>query len=199
MVLDRYGPRITYHGCWFILPFLVWRLRWHRTLTVYSRLALSIVGCGFVIGIRMVAEWLSSRLGRRHLAAGATLALGDCLDSPSIAAATAFLAVGQINWRFAIALTGMVAAVYGVIYFFSVQDTPPGKVYERSASSKGLEVTTSKDFWFMLLMNIPLIGILGVIAWRLNKLNHQSNPSVCYAAVCLYAFQSYNCWRANKD
>jgi len=48
-----------------------------------------------------------------------------------------------------------------VIYFFSVQDTP-GKVYERSASSKGL-VTSQKDFWFMLLMNIPLIefGFLG--------------------------------------
>jgi len=30
MVLDRYGPRITYHGCWFILPFLAWRLRWRR-------------------------------------------------------------------------------------------------------------------------------------------------------------------------
>jgi len=91
----------------------------------------------------------------------------------------------------------MVAAVYGV--FFSVQDTPPGKVYERSASSKGLEVTTSKDFWFMLLMNIPLIGILGVIAWRLNKLN-SSVQHVCYlAAAGAYAFQSYNCWRANKD
>jgi len=62
--------------------------------------------------------------------------------------ATAFLAAGQINWRLAIALTGIVAAVYGVFYFFSVQDTP-GKVYERSASSQGLEVTTSKD-WFML-------------------------------------------------
>jgi len=65
-----------------------------------------------------------------------------------------------------------------------------------------LEVTTSKDFWFMLLMNIPLIGILGVIAWRLNKLNFIS-PTHLYVIwlllVCLYAFQSYNCWRANKD
>jgi len=69
--------------------------------------------------------------------------LCDCCLTPSIAAATAFLAAGQINW-FAIALTGMVAAVYGVIYFFSVQDTPPGKVYERSASSKGLD-DDSKD------------------------------------------------------
>jgi len=47
------------------------------------------------------------------MAAGATLICDRCLDSPSIAAATAFLAAGQINWRLAIALTGIVAAVYG--------------------------------------------------------------------------------------
>jgi len=53
----------------------------------------------------------------------------------------------------------------------------------------------------MLLMNIPLIGFW-VIAWRLNKLNFIS-PTQLYVIwlllVCLYAFQSYNCWRANKD
>jgi len=91
------------------------------------------------------------------MAAGATLICDRCLDSPSIAAATAFLAAGQINWRLAIALTGIVAA------YISSARPPPGKVYERSASGQGLEVTTSKDFWFMLLMNIPLIGILGVV------------------------------------
>jgi len=112
---------------------------------VYSRLALSIVGCGFVIGIRMVAEWFNPRDRlEASMAAGATLICDRCLDSPSIAAATAFLAAGQINWRLAIALTGIVAAVYGV-FISSASKTPSsGKVYERSASGQGLEVTTSK-------------------------------------------------------
>jgi len=54
--LDRYG-RLPTHGCWFILPFrLAFALAQNFDQLVYSRLALSI-GCGFVIGIRMVAEW----------------------------------------------------------------------------------------------------------------------------------------------
>lgn len=208
MVLDRYGPRITY-SCLLIytaIPCLAFALAQNFEQLVYSRLALSIVGCGFVIGIRMVAEWFNPpEIGLAEGIYGGWGNVGSAIAAwtlPSIAAATAFLAAGQINWRLAIALTGIVAAVYGVFYFFSVQDTPPGKVYERSASGQGLEVTTSKDFWFMLLMNIPLIGILGVIAWRLNKLNFIS-PTQMYVTwlllLCLYAFQSYNCWGANQD
>ncbi len=102
----------------------------------------------------------------------------------------------------AIALTGIISAVYGVFYYFNVQDTPPGKVYQRSANNKGMEVTTQNDFWLMLLVNIPLVGILGVIAWRLNKLNF-INSTQLYVAyvllVCLYAFQSYSYWGANRD
>lgn len=61
MVLDRYGPRITY-SCLLVytaIPCLAFALAQNFEQLVYSRLALSIVGCGFVIGIRMVAEWFN--------------------------------------------------------------------------------------------------------------------------------------------
>ena len=208
MVLDRYGPRITY-SCLLVytaIPCLAFALAQNFSQLVYSRLALSIVGCGFVIGIRMVAEWFNPpEIGLAEGIYGGWGNVGSAIAAwtlPSFAAATAFLAAGQLNWRLGIALTGIVAAIYGVIYFFSVQDTPPGKVYERSASNQGLEVTSQKDFWFMLLMNIPLIGILGVIAWRLNKLSFLSPTQlyvIWFLLICLYAFQSYNCWMANKN
>ena len=208
MILDRYGPRITY-SCLLVytaIPCLAFALAQNFNQLVYSRLALSIVGCGFVIGIRMVAEWFTPpEIGLAEGIYGGWGNVGSAIAAwtlPSVAAATAFLAASQVNWRFAIALTGVIAAVYGVIYYFNVQDTPPGKVYKRPASNAGLEVTAKKDFWFMLLMNIPLIGILGVIAWRLNKLNFISPTQmyvIWFLLVCLYAFQSYNSWKANKD
>lgn len=152
MVLNRYGPRITY-SCLLVfaaIPCLTFALAQNFNQLVYSRLALSIVGCGFVIGIRMVAEWFPAKeIGLAEGIYGGWGnfgAAGAAFTLPSIAAATAFLAAGQINWRLAIALTGIVAAIYGVVYFFSVQDTPPGKVYERPASSAGMEVTTVKTF-----------------------------------------------------
>jgi NNP family nitrate/nitrite transporter-like MFS transporter len=207
MVLDRFGPRITY-SCLLIfaaIPCLAFALAQNFTQMVISRLALSIVGCGFVIGIRMVAEWFSSKeIGLAEGIYGGWGNFGSAgaaFTLPSIAAATAFLSAGAINWRFAIALTGIVAAIYGVIYFFNVTDTPPGKVYQRPPSSAGMEVTTQKDFWQLLVANIPLVGVLGLIAWRLTKVKFLDETGLMIAAillVALYLFQSYNIWKANK-
>lgn len=207
MILDRYGPRITY-SCLLVfaaIPCLAFAFAQNFTQLVFSRLALSIVGCGFVIGIRMVAEWFPSKeIGLAEGIYGGWGNFGSAgaaFTLPTIAAATAFLSAGEVNWRLAIALTGIISAAYGVIYFLSVQDTPPGKVYERPPSSAGMEVTTQKDFWFLLLMNIPLVGILGVIAWRLNKVQLMDTTQLYvtwFLLVCLYTYQAYNIYKANK-
>lgn len=106
-----------------------------------------------------------------------------------------------LNWRAAIAGSGIIAAIYGVIYYFSVSDTPPGKVYRRPRSARGIEVTTVKDFWLLMLMNLPLTLILGVLAWRLQKVEFLTIGGMYIAWLILaglYAFQSYNCWVVNK-
>lgn len=207
MVLDRFGPRITYSVLlvYAALPCLAFAMAQNFTQLVYSRLALSIVGCGFVIGIRMVAEWFSSEeIGLAEGIYGGWGNFGSAgaaFTLPTIAAATAFMVSGQVNWRFAIALTGIAAAIYGVIYFFNVSDTPPGKVYQRPPSSAGMEVTTQRDFWLMMVMNIPLVGALGVIAWRLNKvkfINGTTFAIVCVLLVALYLFQAFNAYKANR-
>ncbi len=207
MVLDRFGPRITYSALlvYAAVPCLAFAMAQNFTQLVYSRLALSIVGCGFVIGIRMVAEWFSSKeIGLAEGIYGGWGNFGSAgaaFTLPTIAAAAAFMAGGQVNWRFAIALTGIVAAIYGVIYFFNVSDTPPGKVYQRPPSSAGMEVTTQRDFWLMMVMNIPLVGALGVIAWRLNKvqfINSNTFIIICVLLVALYLFQAFNAYKANR-
>lgn len=207
MVLDRFGPRITYSALliYAALPCLAFALAQNFTQLVYSRLALSIVGCGFVIGIRMVAEWFQSK--EIGLAEGVYGGWGNFGSSaaaftlPTIAAAAAFMAGGQLNWRFAIALTGIVAALYGVVYYFCVSDTPPGKVYQRPPSSAGMEVTSKRDLWFMLLMNIPLVAALGLISWRLTRVKLIGNTTyivICIFLVGLYLFQAYNAYKANQ-
>jgi NNP family nitrate/nitrite transporter-like MFS transporter len=207
MVLDRFGPRITY-SCLLLyaaLPCFAFAMAQNFEQLVFSRLALSIVGCGFVIGIRMVAEWFPPK--EIGLAEGIYGGWGNFGSSaaaftlPVIATATAFMAAGQLNWRFAIALTGVIAAAYGVIYFLNVTDTPPGEVYQRPPSSAGMEVTTKRDFWFMLLMNIPLVAALGVIAWRLHKVKFINDATFLVIGIlllALYLFQAYNAYRANE-
>ncbi|MEM9507892.1 MAG: NarK family nitrate/nitrite MFS transporter, partial [Cyanobacteria bacterium P01_E01_bin.35] len=207
MILDRLGPRITY-SCLLIyaaIPSIAFALAQNFTQLVISRLALSIVGCGFVIGIRMVAEWFDSEeIGLAEGIYGGWGNFGSAASAftlPTIAAVTATLTASQLNWRLAIALTGIMAAFYGAFYFFNVENTPPGKVYQRPESSAGMEVTSKRDFWFLLAMNIPLVGILGVIVWRLQKVGLYGAGTMYLlwvGLVALYLFQAFNIYRANK-
>lgn len=208
MLLDKFGPRVTYSAIliYSVIPCLTFALAQNFGQLVISRLALSIVGAGFVVGIRMVSEWFGEReIGLAEGVYGGWGNFGSAAAAftlPTIAAALAFLAAGSVNWRLAIALTGIISAIYGVVYLFSVQDTPPGKVYHRPERASGIEVTTQKDFWLLMLMNIPLVGVLALLAWRLLKvdfLNQSQFLIVCLLLVGLYAFQAYGCWNANQD
>ncbi|WP_414543564.1 MFS transporter [Nostoc sp. CCY0012] len=207
MVLDKYGPRVTYSLLlmYAAIPCLAFAFAQNFSQLVISRLALSIVGAGFVIGIRMVAEWFPPKeIGIAEGIYGGWGNFGSAAAAftlPTVATAAAIFTAGQINWRLAIALTGIIAAIYGAIYFFSVQDTPSGKVYQRPARHGGIEVTTKRSFWLLMLSNIPLVGILGVLAWRIAQIGllNQTQLFIVYLLLIgLYAFQAYKCWYVNQ-
>ncbi|ELR97607.1 MFS transporter [Gloeocapsa sp. PCC 73106] len=214
MLLDKYGPRITYSLLliYAAIPCIAFAMAQDFGQLVVSRLALSIVGAGFVIGIRMVAEWFPPKeIGIAEGIYGGWGNFGSAAAAFTIPAIAAWLAFGAINpqtgeallnWRLAIAGTGIIAAIYGVFYYFNVQDHPPGKVYQRPKSARGLEVTSKRDFLFLMLMNVPLSGILMVLAWRLKKIGLYGQGVlilILLALVGLYLFQAYNCWSANKE
>ncbi len=207
MVLDRFGPKITY-SCLLVfsaIPCFMFAMANDFAWLVMSRLLLSIVGAGFVIGIRMVAEWFPPKeIGFAEGVYGGWGNFGSAAAAftlPSIALGLSFLSGGQGNWRFTIALTGIAAAIYGVIYFLSAQDTPLGKTYQKPQRHGGLEVTSVRDFWLMLVCNIPLVGVLGLLAWRLEKIgliNAGFMEVIWLGLLVLYGFQAYKCWDVNR-
>ena len=214
MLLDKFGPRRTYSVLlmYAAIPCIMFAAAQNFSQLVISRLLLSIVGAGFVIGIRMVAEWFPPKeIGLAEGIYGGWGNFGSAFSAFTLAAVGAWLSFGAvnpttgealINWRACIAGTGIIAAIYGVIYFFNVQDTPPGKVYRRPRSARGLEVTTKRDFWFLMVMNVPLTGILMLLAWRLMKVKFYSVSTmyIVWAVLAgLYLFQAYNCWSVNKE
>lgn len=208
MLLDRFGPRITFSTLlvYAAIPCLLFASANDFNTLVISRLLLGIVGAGFVIGIRMVSEWFPPKeIGLAEGIYGGWGNFGSAASAftlPSVALVLSFISGGEANWRLAIALTGIAAAIYGVIYFFTVEDTPPGKVYQRPARHGGMEVTSKRDFWFLLLMNLPIAGVLALLAWRLKGvgfLNQGQLLIVWLMLLGLYAFQAYKAFDANKD
>lgn len=210
MLLDKFGPRITY-SCLLIfaaVPCLATALSQNFNQLVWSRLLMGIVGSGFVVGIRMVSEWFPPKdIGRAQGIYGGWGnfgAFGAEFALPLIAVATAFLGGGASNWRLTIAMTGIISAIYGVIYYNSVQDTPTGKVYKRPKKSGAMEVTSVKSFYAMLLSNFGLIFALGLLTWRLAQPKiHFFNTSQMYLVwgllAALFAYQSYQAWRVNQE
>ncbi len=209
-LLDRYGPRITYSILlmFAIVPCIATAVAQDFNQMVIARLLMGIVGSGFVLGIRMVSEWFPPKdIGMAQGIYGGWGnfgAFGAEFALPLIATGTAFLAGGATNWRFAIVSTGVIAAIYGVIYFNSVTDTPPGKEYKRPQKYGAMEVTSRGDFYGLLIMNFGLIFALGLLAWRLaQKKLHFLNPGQMYfiwfLLAGLYAYQTYQAWLVNRD
>lgn len=210
MLLDRFGPRITFSALlmFAVVPCLATAMSQDFSQLVLSRLLMGIVGAGFVVGIRIVAEWFPPKeIGIAEGIYGGWGnfgAFGAEFALPSIAVATGFLAGGQTNWRLAILLTGVITAAYGVVFYLNAEDTPPGKAYRRPKRSGAMEVTSAKSFWAMCLSNFGLIFALGLLAWRLAQPKlHFLNTSQMYLIwgllAALFAFQTYKAYSVNRE
>lgn len=228
MLLDKYGPRLTYSLLliYAAIPCFIFATAQGFGQLVLGRLLMGLVGAGFVIGIRMTAEWFPPKeVGTAEGIYGGWGNFGSAFSAFTMVIfglSLAFLPgafqfpepenfrvllfppfqTDILNWRAAIMGTGIIAALYGVFYYFNVSDTPPGKVYQRPQSARGLEVTSVRDFWFLLAMNVPLSAILMVLAWRLQRIGFLTTGGMWLAIVVLiglYLFQAYNCWSVNRD
>ena len=228
MLLDKYGPRLTYSVLlmYAAVPCLIFATAQSFNQLVLGRLLMGIVGAGFVIGIRMTAEWFPPKeVGTAEGIYGGWGNFGSAFSAFTMVLFALLLSflpgafqfpeaenfrvllfppfqTDILNWRAAIAGTGIVGALYGMFYYFNVTDTPPGRVYQRPTSARGMEVTSVKDFWFLMAMNVPLTVILMVLAWRLKRVDFLTTGGMWIAIVLLaglYLFQAYNCWSVNKD
>jgi NNP family nitrate/nitrite transporter-like MFS transporter len=210
MLLDRFGPRITYAALliYAVLPCLMTATAHDFNQLVWSRLLMGIVGSGFVVGIRMVSEWFPPKeIGSAQGIYGGWGNFGAAAAEfglPTLALSTAFFSGSATNWRLAIALIGIVTAVYGVLYYSNVQDTPTGKVYKKPKKNGAMEVTSVNSFLALCLSNLGLILALALLAWRLAQpkihfLNQSQMYFVWLLLALLYIVQTHKATVVNRQ
>lgn len=206
MLVDKYGPRKVYSGLLMSASVLCITFAMANS---YEQLALmrflmGFVGAGFVIGIRMVGEWFP------HKSVGIAEGIyGGWGNFGSAAAAMtlptlALIYGGENGWRYALATTGVIAGLYGIFYFRVARNTPKGSTYFKPKKAGGLEVTSWKDFYFYLAMNIPMYAALAVLAWKLSPsgvalLSETAMYSIWAGLAALYVFQVRQIWHVNKE
>jgi MFS transporter, NNP family, nitrate/nitrite transporter len=178
MALDRWGPRRVYAAIlmFAVIPNTIFALSSSLETLVLSRLALSVVGAGFVVGIRMVSEWFPpSEVGTAEGVYGGWGNFGSAAAAFSLPILAGMFG-GDDGWRWSILLTGFIAGGYGLFYLRAVTDTPEGVSYVKPRRQGALEVTNRKAVFGLAALTVPLNAALALIAWRVWRVDVISTP-----------------------
>lgn len=198
MALDKWGPRRVFSVLMVTMavPTLFFAFGDTKMQLFISRLVLSSVGAGFVIGIHMTALWFKPRdIG---FAEGFYAGWGNfgsaaaALTIPTIAL-TVF--GGDDGWRYAIAMSGIIMAAYGVFYWFAITDGPTADTHRKARKSGALEVSTYRDLVLLVIFTVPLVGILSILVYRIQGMGYIDGfvASICYAAIAVVVI--YQVWQ----
>jgi len=206
MLVDKFGPRIVFSLLLMVSSFFCFGFAF---ATTYEQLALfrflcGFVGAGFVIGIRMVGEWFPAKqVGLAEGVYGGWGNFGSAAGAMSLPT-IALLYGGEDGWRYAIASTGAIAFCYGIFFYIKARNTPKGSTYFKPKKTGGLEVSSWKDFYFYLGMNLPMYIALAVLVWKLSPHGVSLlTIDTAYLAwgflVALCAFQFSQIYKVNHE
>ena len=206
MLVDKFGPKRTYATLLSLgsIPCFMFAVADTFEQLALARFLLGFVGAGFVIGIRMMGEWFPAKqVGVAEGIYGGWGNFGSAaaaMSLPTIALAFG----GDDGWRYAVGLTGVIALIYAVIYFFSVSDTPKGSTYFKPKRMGAMEVTSKGDLYFYILMSIPMYATLALLTWKLSpagvSLLEANTTNMIYAGIAaLFLYNVYKIFHINNE
>ncbi|MCC7431567.1 MFS transporter [bacterium] len=191
-LIDRFGPRVVFSGLMVTMAIPTFLFAFGNTFMqlLISRLVLGSIGAGFVIGIRMVAQWFPPKMVGR--AEGFYAGWGNfgsawaAMTLPWIALTVfqEWFGTGADSWRWALFINGLVCFVYGIAYYFLVKDMPEGKKFVGMKKAEPMTVSSYGDLVQYVVWSVPLVGALGVLAWRLSTVKVDGVP--IYDQTVLY-------------
>ncbi|CDQ20761.1 MFS transporter [Halobacillus karajensis] len=184
--VDRFGPTKVFSSLLMVMsiPCFVFAFGNSYEQLLLSRLLLGSIGASFVIGIRMISEWFPQKsMGLVQGIYAGWGNFGSAMASFSLPL-LALIFGGESGWRYAIALTGLLALIYGLIFYRKVADAPPGKEFKRSPSSGMMRVNSHSDLIILVFLIFPIYGGVALLVWSLQRMMLLSLAW----AVSLYAF-----------
>ena len=171
LLVDRFGARITYSLLLALcsVPCFMFALADDFADLAWSRFFLGFIGAGFVVGVRIIGDWFpSSQIGT---AEGIYAGWGNfgsafaAIALPSLA----FYFGEPDGWRYAVALTGLIALIYSVVYYRNVENLPGELAELRSKRASSMEVTSIRDLFLYMASLLPLYAALSLLIWKLSS------------------------------
>ena len=202
LALDKFGPRRVFSILMVVMavPTLFFAFGDTKMQLFISRLIMSSVGAGFVVGIHMTALWFKPRdIGFAEGFYAGWGNFGSAAAALTIPTIALNIFGGDDGWRYAIAMSGIIMAAYGVFYWFAITDGPNPDTHKKAKGS-ALEVSTYRDLAILVIFTVPLIGILSILVYRVQKMGYIDGfvAAICYASiVTLVVYQVWQVLRTN--
>lgn len=201
MALDKWGPRRVFSVLMvtMALPTFVFAFGDTKEQLFVSRLVLSSVGASFVVGIHMTALWFRPRdIGFAEGFYAGWGNFGSAAAAMTIPTVALLLYGGPEGWRFAIATSGAIMAIYGVFYWFAITDGPSKDTHKKPRKALALEVSSWRDLVLLCLFTVPMVGILAIVVYRIQLIGYIDGmtATICYAAIAVIV--AYQVWLAIK-
>jgi NNP family nitrate/nitrite transporter-like MFS transporter len=205
MLTDRFGPRIVYSCLLAVcsIPCFMFAFADSFVQAALARFLLGFIGAGFVIGIRMVSEWFpANELGTAEGIYGGWGNFGSAAAAFSLPVVALWFG-GDDGWRYAVATTGALSLIFSVVYYMNVSDTPKGSTYFKPKNIGAMEVTSKGDFFFLLVMKVPMYAALALLTWKLSPngvaLLSETTALLCYIGLALlFIYEVSHVWKVNK-
>ena len=89
-----------------------------------------------------------------------------------------WLGLGDDAWRYAMLMNGAVSFIYGFMYYFLVTDHPENNPVPKTKKAAPMMVSSYLDLAQYIVWSFPLMGAMGVLAWRIGGIKINGIPLI---------------------
>ncbi len=201
---DQYGPQKVFG---VLLLFsggvcIAFSLSQNFQSLLITRLLMGIVGGGFVVGIKMIAEWFPhNKMGTAqgiYAGWGNFGAAAAAFSLPLIA----ILFTEDIGWRVATAFSGILCIIWSFVYFRFCSDIPERSLDFQIGIHGAIEVQSKKDLILQSIFLLPIYAALMLFVWKLSghpfTLISSSLSWILIAGLSgIFVYNLVQCWKLN--
>ncbi len=205
-LVDTLGPKRMF--VWILLYtgavcFLFARAQDFDDLLI-ARLLMGIAGAGFVVGIKMIAEWFPrEKMGfvqGLYAGWGNFGAAAAVLGLPLMAS----LFSPETGWRVASFMTGSACILWALGFHLLARDREDKQSGFRLGMEHAIEVTSKGDLILQILLLIPIYTALGFLVYKLSTppavwLTPTAFWCTLFVLSGLFAWNAVTCVRFNLD
>ncbi|MFQ5483145.1 MAG: MFS transporter, partial [Nitrospinaceae bacterium] len=170
-LVDRFGPKRVF--VWILLlaagaSFLFAAARTFNGLLA-SRLMMGVVGAGFVVGIKIIADWFPpQKMGTAQGLYAGWGNFGAAAAAFSLPPLAAFYSL-DMGWRVAAGVSGLLCLIWSGVYHLWARDVPATVNPLRLGLEHSIPVSSRRDLWLQMILLGPVYAAMGMLFWRLAE------------------------------